>query len=245
MKLNSKRLVALCFGIVACIFFFRGIVHNAPQDIALYKGCSFKVPATCKHLALLGCTPHPTHYIKQGGKVDLCYLKLADFLDVTQLRDSFSQVPILCKNNKIDHLLIAYLPIYFVELQALLKNNFVSSCNIFLAVTASQVVSLLRELKNKLYPELSISLVLPNDEALRQVPSQKVSVEDRIRYSIKQFPRLRNIKESVLEVITIINNKNSGQDDGIINYMKYEYLFEKTLLYKILETSKTKFHTYI
>ncbi len=213
------------------------------QDVTVMSGTTFTIPPTCRRIALLGCTPHPTTYLTNGGIKPLQSLTLSDFLAVDDLMDSFTQVLTICESKKIDHLLIAYLPIYFVTMKQLLKEHFVPECYQFLANIAPQVADLLRRLKKDLKSTVSVTIVIPSYEELHKIPDTIVSQEERVRYSVKQFPRLAGIEQ--IEDILIINNKGSSQNMGIINYLHYDYLFAGPIRYHVSETTTTRFHHYL
>ncbi len=224
--------------IIVGLFYYSRI----PSEATVLTGSTFTVPTGCKRVALLGCTPHPMVYLSQKNPKQMANLMLKDVLDLDDLKDSFSQVLRICEDTKMDHLLIAYLPIYFVKMRQLLKELFVSECHIFLQTIAPQIAKFVRDLKNELGITVPVTLVIPPREALEKVPDQIVSPEQRVQYSIKQFPRLSGIDR--LEEILIINNKSTSQNEGIIRYLQYEYLLEPPVRYTTIETSKERFHTY-
>ncbi len=220
--------------------------YHSPRtpEVALITGSTFTVSQGVKRVALLGCTPHPTVYLSQEYPKELANLRLEDFLDLAYLKDSFSQVLKICKDHQVDHLLIAYLPIYFVKMRQLLKERFVKECHAFLQTIAPQIAKFVRELKKELGITVPVTIMVPPQEALEKIPHTIASFEERIRYLIKQFPHLDGIGR--LESILIINNKSSSsqEDDGIINYLQYEYLFEPPVRYTTCETTKKRFHLY-
>lgn len=77
---------------------------------------------------------------------------------------------------------------------------------------------------------------------MAQIPELITQQNDRIRYLIKQFPTLKNINDSALDTITIINNEQSSEDEMLIAYLKYEYLFEKPIEYHTSSLGKPRFH---
>lgn len=213
-------------------------------EVQVVTRTTFTVVPGYKRVALLGCTPHPTAYLSQSNHKEMAHLELKDFLDLAYLKDSFIQVLKICEDQKIDHLLIAYLPAYFVKMRQQLKEQFVKECQIFLHTVAPQIATFIRKLKKELALTVSVTIVVPPRESLEKVPANLSSFEERIRYLIKQFPRLDGIGH--LESILIINNKSSStEDSGIINYFKYEYLFEPPVRYLTSETTKKRFHQYL
>ena len=216
-----------------------------PSQIHAYIGDEFRIPEQCKHIALLGCTPHPTNYVKRHANNPelLDSIKLGDFLDLDYLGDSFNRTFMLCKENDIDHLVIAYLPIYYLGMHQLLGDGFVKSCRLFLDRIIKEIVPFIEKEAQKVGYRGQITVIVLPDYQLARVPMDLAGIEDRIRYLIKQFPRLKNISGSGLQTITIINNKESQEDDVIINYLKYEYLYEKPIMYKKLTTGKERFHS--
>lgn len=209
---------------------------------------SFTIPYTTKRLGLVGWTPHPAHYIKTHGysRKKMRNLKLDEFLDVEYLRDSFDQVLLLCKQYNIDHLLIAYLPVYFIDMHELTHNKFVSGARLFFKSVVPQIQQLIQEEAQKLKCTTNITIIVPPHAALKKVPSSRIPIDDRIRYLIKQFPQLKNFSNSELETIVIMNSQGEDdQNDNIIRYLKYEYLFEKPVKYETINTNKPKFHKYL
>ena len=236
-------LLLMFFG-VSFYVYYRGIrTADTPVGVSVSTGTSFVIPKGCKRLALLGCTPHPTVYLSQKNPKALNTLELKDILDLDDLKDSFTQVLRICENNQIDHLLIAYLPIYFVKMRQLLKERFVPEAEAFLKAIAPQIATFIQELKKELDIQLPVSLLIPPKAALEKVPIELVSPEERVRYSIKQFPKLIGIDR--LDSLVIINNKGSSQNDGILRYLRYEYLFEPPISYEVYGTQKERFHKYL
>ncbi len=177
----------------------------------------------------------------------MAYLTLEDLIDINDLEDSFKQVLHLCIKNKVDHLLIAYLPIYFVKMKMLTGKKFIEQSHEFMTIIAPQVARFIENIAQKEQITIPITIVVPPKEALEKVPSSIISKEDRVRYLIKQFPKL-TLTDT--QTILIINNKGSSnkgssQNDGIIRYLKYEYLFDKPLTYEVCETDKKRFHKYL
>ena len=127
----------------------------------------------------------------------------------------------------------------------LLKQTFVEECSSFLMAIAPQITKLIEKIQKELDYNGGVTLILPCPDALNRIPCTFVSPQERMLYSIKQFPRLEAIARSCLDTVTIINNQGSEQNGMFITLLKYEYLFERPLHYAILETAKRKFHTYI
>lgn len=224
--------------------YYRGILMDASQGVSVITGTTFVVPHGCKRLALLGSTPHPTVYLSQKKPKNMVHLLLTDLFDLDYLKDSFSQVLKICADNNVDHLLIAYLPIYFMKMRQLLKERFAKECYVFLQTIAPQVADFIRDLKKELGITVPVTIVVPPRKALERIPHKIDSSDEYARYLIKQFPHLEGIDR--LKSILIINNKSSSkQDEGIINYLRYEYLFEPPVLYTTSETTKKSFHMYI
>jgi hypothetical protein len=211
-----------------------GVGVTTHSNMTVMRADKFSIPACVKYLEK---KDYPLNYLKD--------LKLGDFVDARDLRDSFRQVLLSCKKNNVDHLLIAYLPIYFVELRKLLKNDFTTGCTLFLKSLGPQIQKLLTEVAHELQSTLPVTLIMPPAHALARVPIVTLSSEDRVRYLIKQFPLLDGIDYSNLETLTIINNQGSEQNTGLIDYLRYEYLYNKPLTYRIVETDKKHFHKYL
>lgn len=219
---------------------------QSKSNIIVLTSNFLQIPKETNHIGLLGCTPHPSNIITQNSTVsEIKKIKLEDFVDVNDLTDSFSQVIKLCIDNSIDTLIIAYLPVYFVDFKQKVKDNFIIFSVLFLEKIAPQIHQLLKSISNELHYNGKIFLVLPSTHKLYHVPESRISFDERVRYLIKQFPKLFAIEKSKLEKISIINNKDTEQNEGLINYLKYEYLFEKPIQYTTLSTNKKRFHKYL
>ncbi len=217
---------------------------HTPSTVRVYTGDQFDIPADCKHIALLGCTPNPTNYIREqlnNGDL-LAHIKLDDFLDIPYLQDSFARTLLLCKEDAIDHLIIAYLPIYYLELRQLLGSHFLEGCRKFLVCIIPQIQVLIAQAIKQVDYTGKVTLIIPTDCQLKHVPYEISGLDERIRYLIKQFPRLQNLSRSNVHSITIINNKESAEDDKIIDYFQYEYLYEKRIAFLKRNTGKERFH---
>lgn len=216
------------------------------KNVNIYTSEIFYIPKNVKHLALLGCTPQPGKFVQQKCNVEaLKNIKLNEFLDIEYLRDSFTTVLTLCKNNNIDHLLIAYLPVYFVDLKQILGSQFIEGSIDFFNAIKPQIQNLLQDIQNDMHCAVPITIIIPTIAKLKQIPNRRIDNAERIQFLIKQFPKIGNLNSSHIEMITIINNKGSDQNEDIINYLSYEYLLDKKLNYGVLETNKEKFHKYI
>lgn len=165
-----------------------------------------------------------------------------DFLDREYVRDSFVRTFNVCKQQGVDHLIIAYLPIYFVRMRPVLGDQFVASCRMFFSNIMPDMTKLIEEAAWQVGYTGHATLIIPPDYQMARVPHEIADKDERIRYLIKQFPRLRNMKESVLKTITIINNEQSSEDDRLIAYLKYEYLYERPIIYRNCSTGKKQFH---
>ena len=226
--------------ILGLLFIFGN--YTADINIYCYTGDSFYIPQKCTNIALLGCTPHPMAYLRKHDDADLKNLTLNDFLDRDYLIDSFIKTFLICNERHIDHLIIAYLPIHFVEIRQLLGNQFISQCPIFLNNIAQEVKQIIEKVKKDVGFENEVTLIIPPMHQLARIPNKIDSFEERVRYLIKQFPLLKNISQSSLTTITVINNKSSDEDDKLIDYLKYEYLFEKSLVFEKCAIGKERFH---
>ncbi len=214
------------------------------QQVHAYVGDYFVIPSESKHIALLGCTPHPTEYIKKNNNSRqlLHTIKLADFLDIDYVRDSFKKTFSLCKEHDVDHLVIAYLPIYYSGMRKLLGEHFVDGCRIFFKRIIQEIIAIIEQSIVDTEFTGDVTLIIPPDYQLARVPQEISGIDERIRYLIKQFPVLKNISGSSLETITIINNRASREDDRLIDYLQYEYLYEKRIAFKKSDTGKERFH---
>ena len=190
-------------------------IKLSSSKINIYTGDYFNVPENCKHIALIGCTPHPTNYLKnKDNKFELLHnIKLNDFLDIEYLNDSFQRTFKICSDNKVDHLVIAYLPIYYIGLRQVFGNQFVRSCRVFLYRIIKEIESIIQNTSKSAGFAGNITLILPTDSELAKVPQNIADINERIKYLVKQFPRIENFNQ--LQTMTIINNKKSDEDDKI------------------------------
>jgi hypothetical protein len=243
MKLNSCILVSTIFFVgLGCIFY--ADLPSAKYTVTTAQFLRIYPRAT--HIALLGCTPHPTAYLrKQGAHLSLLEnIRLEDFLDIPYLQDSFHTTFIRCKEQAVDQLIIAYLPIYYMEMRTLLGVEFITGCHLFFKQLAPSIMQLIKMNAEAVGYDGTVTLIFPTDEQLNRVPSALDETEDRYRYLVKQFPRLHNLERSSVNTISIINNQASVEDDELIRYFKYEYLFEKRVAYKKMNIGKERFHKY-
>lgn len=204
------------------------------------------IPRGVTHVGLLGCTPHPTNYLKNNpeGINGLADITIGDLLDVPYVYDSFVRTFTACKQHTIEHLIIAYLPVYYVGMRALCKDRFVSSIKTFLTAIIEDMRSLITKAAHVTNYQGSIVLLLPPSYQLDRVPMEITSLDERCRYLVKQFPKIQNIAESSLAKIIIINNRESPEDDALINYFKYQYLFKKAISFDTVHINKERFHKY-
>jgi hypothetical protein len=250
-----KKMIALCLSTLACslVPFFYRVFTEDPSVVTIYQGSTYTLPHNCPNLGLLGCTPHPSAYLKKlaaensasVSKLDLSKLMLTDFINLDDLKDSFTETLLLAKTHKIDHILIAYLPVYFIATKRLIKQDAAKRIQSFLISCGNQIGELVKKLQEELSIFIPITIVLPTKQALNKIPSDFVSDDEYVRCLIKQFPRLAGFENSNLKTITIINTSDdAGQNAPIINLLKYEYLFERPLEYREISTRKKRFHSY-
>ncbi len=225
------------------------LVSISNARVKVYRGDSFRVPRTCKHLAILGSTPHPTQFIaNQTGTIDsLKKIKLSDFMDVEYLRDSYKNALFLCMHNQVDHLLIAYLPAHFVELRADYDTHiYVQAIRNFLKSITPQIKALIREVAQEIGCITPVTLVTPNKKGILRVPSFFESKEQKVQHYIRSFPHLKGIRGDTVMRLSIINNQGAEQqNEKIIRYLSYEYLFEGSLNFTTLELDKKTVHKYL
>lgn len=239
----NKFCIALFLTVPTGFFMYLHTTKKEPV-IASYTSDTFTIPLECKHLALLGCTPHPTRYLEEHGNdaALLHSLRIQDFLDLDYVTDSFIRTFELCKEKEIDHLLIAYLPIYYVRMRPILGDQFVHYCRVYFTKVVPALLQVIEQAQQQTNYYGKTTLITPTDKALSQIPKSIDDRNDRTRYLIKQFPKLHNISCSPLETITIINNAHSQEDNMLIAYLKYEYLFEKPIAYHKATLNKERFH---
>ena len=242
--MNKKHIVGACIALMFVISISPLFLKKQYTSLSIYTGDHFFIPDECKHLALIGCTPHPTQYLVDHGnnKELIRNLHIDDFLDIEYVTDSFVRTFEICKEQRVDHLIIAYLPIYFVRMRPILGNTFVSDCRMFLNNIVPEISKLIARALQQTEYQGKATLIVPPDSQLARVPQSIDNKDDRIRYLIKQFPRLKNITGSAIDTITIINNEQSSEDEMLIAYLKYEYLYDKPIKYCTCSTGKKRFH---
>ncbi len=217
--------------------------------VTIYRGNTFRVPRSCKHLALLGSTPHPTAFLsKQNYSINsLRKLPLSRFLDVDYLKESFKQALTQCTEAHIDHLLITYLPAHFYEMRAHLPAyEYERGIRYFLRSIKPQIASLITEVADELKCSFPITVVLPTKKSIQEVPSSFTSSEQRVQHYIRSFPTLSNLSKTKSLNLSIINNKGSQEQTAYIEkYLSYEYVLTAHFNFQLLELNHTKFHRYL
>jgi len=242
--MNKTPIVAIILIGLCAVFGIIMLEHREHAQVTVYTGDQFTIPDSCKHIALIGCTPNPTNYLAEHGNNPDCLkgLRASDFLDAAYVQDSFERTFAICKELGVDHLVIAYLPIYFVRMRPVLGDQFVCFCRMFLTNITADMTSLIKKAAQQAGYAGQATLIIPMDYQLAHVPFEITGKDERIRYLIKQFPVLKNITQSALSTITIINNEQSAEDEMIIAYLKYEYLYDKPIQYLTRSTGKKLFH---
>lgn len=243
--MNKIRTISSLLVVIVCALYGAQLVHSAKEQVTTYTGDHFIIPHECRHIALLGCTPHPTQYLAEHGNNADCLrnISINNFLDIAYVADSFNETFKVCKKQGVDHLIIAYLPIYFMRMRAVLGNQFVTYCRMFFNSIVPEMKQLIKHAAQQTEYTGKITLIIPPDYQLARVPESIENKDDRIRYLIKQFPSFKNITSSALETIIIINNEQSSEDAMLISYLKYEYIFEKPINYITCSTGKKQFHS--
>jgi hypothetical protein len=216
-------------------------------QVTMHTTSAFHVPSTCRNIAILGSTPHPTRFLSKNKILeDLSKIDLNDFLDLEYLRDSFEDTLDLCMNHGVDHLLIAYLPGHFVEQRASCSlARFEKSMNAFVKRVGHQVSKVFSAVAKKKKCTIPITLILPPRETLKTVPVAFNSDDHRIQHYIRSFPQLKGLSPTGDYTISIVNNRDSNQNAGIMSYLSYEYVLKAPLNFSVLELKKEKFHKYI
>lgn len=141
---------------------------KAKEQITAYIGDQFVIPHDCKHIALLGCTPHPTQYLMDhdNNKELIRNIHIEDFLDIEYVTDSFVRTFEICKNEQIDHLIIAYLPIYFVRMRPILGDQFVPYSRMFLNNIVPEIKKLIEHAAHRTGYIAKTILISPTDQEL-------------------------------------------------------------------------------
>ncbi len=247
--MNKKKSILIFFAAIG-IFFTYYICQNRYKKIIknnkinVYTGDNFVIPANCKKLAFTGCTPHPSKYLKEknGGIELLKTITLNDFLDVEYLRDSFDRTFSLCKQHEADHFLLAYLPIYYIEMHPILKEDFMQGCRIFLDRIVDDIVELMQESMDRIGFNKEVTLVIPTDYQIAHVPHELSGMDERVKYLIKELPKFKDISKSSLSSVLLINNIASVEDEKLISLLEYEYLYEKPISFDKSAIDKKPFH---
>ena len=242
-----RVLVALVVLVGACglgVAVYRTQQLDSSETVLVFFGDMVVIPKGTTHIGLLGCTPHPTTYLKttQGSVNQLAYITGEDFLDMEYVLDSFVRTFTECNEQGIDLLVIAYLPIYYVGMRGILGNRFVEGCRTFLMAIAADMQHLIERAVAQTNYQGLVMLVLPPDYQLERVPAAIADQEDRCRYLVKQFPYLSGLSNSLVTHITIINNCPSPEDDALIRYFRYEYLFQAPVEFGKAYINKERFH---
>lgn len=251
--MNKKIIiVAIFFAIVVVLAYRFGSVMCEAQrsPVTIIKNDHIYFDNSDEHVALIGCTPRMPSFCLEPDDTKailnrLANLRIVDYIDEDDLRDSFFKTLIVCKERKIDCLVIAYLPIYFIEAKSILKTHFTVACRAYLKAIAPQIIAIIGDQAKKAGYLGKIILSLPSDQLLDHIPASDISFEERTCYLIKQFPRLHGL-EHVVD-ITIINNKSEKNDEEnkeIINLFRYEYLYEARLQFIATTFGKRRFHSY-
>lgn len=215
------------------------------SSVTCYTGNHIYLKRDDKHVAFLGCTPHPTKYLKglpNDHKAILNEITLSNIIDIDDLLDSFCKTLFICKNNNVDHLIIAYLPIYFMELKQLLGKNFIQGIQEFFKNIVPSIILVISQAKSHSRYTGNITLILPPVDQLKLIPLHFKYPATRTAYLAKQFPRIKNIDAYPIETITIINNENDAESQELINYFSYTYLLKKPITYQVHAIGKKRFH---
>jgi len=238
--IKYTAIIVIILLLILCLLKLDIITNNQP--VSLIYATDFNIKNNIRNLAIMGCTPHPTNFLQKNQNISLKNINLKEFLDIQDLENSFEDLINCCRDNEVDHLLIPYLPVHYIKLKEILDNNFIKEITYFLDSSSAEIKEIITKVKNKLNYDKNITIILPTKKSLKQIPNYELSYEDRIAYLIKQLPKLKGINN--LDNIIIINNKGSRQNEELINYLKYEYLFEKPIRYRIATLNKEKFYKY-
>ncbi|MBA3953786.1 hypothetical protein H0X48_00495 [Candidatus Dependentiae bacterium] len=243
-----KNFLVLSSILLLSIYVFK-FSYNTHTAFSIQQATCFIPQVSTRRLGIIGCTPHPTYYLKKNGYILSSFNKLAlnDFLDREYLADSYRELFVLCKKHCIDELLIAYLPIYFADLGLTFKDNTSMVVERFFKIIMPELRVIIEQSLQLSGYTGKVSLVLPTSDKFAQLPlRQTVDISMRIRYLVKHMPRIRFSPN--LQEIVIINNKQStetNENAELINLLLYEYVLERPLNYTTLSLSKTIFHSYV
>jgi len=249
--MNLNKFIAIT-GLASIIFLITYLIKrhfkntkNNERTITIMQSNIFDIPSNTKRLGIIGSTPHPTVFLNKRGYPYLPK-NLSEFIEVESLRDSFEKTIVLGKQQGIDHLLIAYLPIYYSKIKKQLKDKTPLYINQFLKIIIPEIKEILENCLVKHSIPFQVTLILPTIERLQEIPEKLNSEEQYIQYLIKQFPYLNRL-DNELETIVIMNTSSghNEQDARIVRYFEYEYLLDTPVQYMLATIDKPKFHTYI
>jgi hypothetical protein len=215
------------------------------KKIEVLKADSFSISSSCRRIALLGATPNPTFYLKSKDDwfTAISRIILKDFLNEEFLLDSYCRVLNICNEQFVGTVILAFLPSYYADIRYKLKEHFIEGIETFFERIIPQIYSLLEKAIEKTEFKGNIVLALPTEKQLNLMCRSLTDEDENICFFVKQYPHLEDIHKSQLEEIIIITNSGlEAQSKKVVEYLKYEYLFEKDLKYSTYYTGKRRFH---
>ncbi len=250
-----NRVFYVVFSLLGLAFLF-GIVryvlrHNSGvsgSNIVVLRSNRFIVPDNCKRIALLGATPNPTLFLQSNRSAagQLGRIRIDDFIDVSYLSDSFEEVLKLCVEQRIDHLVLAYLPVYYSKIREEYGEKAPQMIETFLASIVPQMREIIADVARKNTINIAVTIMPPVAHEINRMPAKVDSPRHYAQYLIKEFPHL-DFCNSPLETVVIINTnqaKNATETEDIISYLQYEYLFERLLVYEKAFIERPSVHKY-
>lgn len=212
--------------------------HRHNPHVTIVWTTSEHVPIVTEHnTGILGSTPHPTCMVSAHPHT-ATIPELAHIIDKEYYYNSWKEVLELCNKNSITQLIVAYLPVYFVELQKIWTMQTAQHAAIFFEKSKEYIINSIYRASQDVQFRGTIVIVIPVRSQFDLLNSQ--DVENRTYSLFTHFPKL-NIP--VNSTITIFNTCNAH------NESKYLYeLFKNTYpqaIWKLQFLQRSQFHKYI
>lgn len=240
--------IAVLLGLAILVGVVRHALHRSDTDVVVLREGRFVVPGNCKRIALIGATPNPTLFLQnnRSAATHLGCIRIDDFIDVSYLKDSFEQLLKLCVDLRVDHLVFAYLPVYYSKIQEEYGDKTPKMIEAFLTSLVPQMRNAIIDVVRKCGINVSVTIMPPVTDEINRIPAKVHSPRHYAQYLTKEFPRL-DFSNSQLETVVIINTnqiKNATETEDIVSYLQYEYLFERALTYEQAFIDKPSVHKY-
>ena len=192
---------------------------------------------TAQNTGILGSTPHPT-YALFGYHDTVIIPELAHIIDKEYYYNSWKEILDVCNKNSINQLIVAYLPVYFVELQKIWTTQTGKYAEIFFEKSKEYIINTAYRASQDVQFQGTIVIVIPVQSQFDHLSVEQL--KDRTYSLFTDFPQL---SISVNYTITIFNTYNTH------NESKYLYeLFKNTYpqaTWKLQFLQRSQFHQYI